>query len=156
MEKSIPSPITDVMECEQLSSCSAQGESQYVPVHRMTDTDSTNFHGSLRNRAQTAACLESTAGSWAIDRFFLQKPVAKEQTVPLSPAMNTDDLCNAVSCHPARSWQRARVSSPAVLPFQQAAVCGNLHFQASLDVQQYAVLVVLSLHVRAELPQLSL
>lgn len=50
----------------------------------------------------------------------------------------------------------ARVSSPAVLPFQQAAVCGNLHFQASLDVQQYAVLVVLSLHVRAELPQLSL
>lgn len=69
MEKSIPSPITDVMECEQLSSCSAQEVSQYVPVHRMTDTDSTNFHGSLWNRAQTAACLESTAGSWAIDRF---------------------------------------------------------------------------------------
>lgn len=73
MEKSIKNRITAVMECEQLSRFSAQEESQYVPVHRMTGTDSTNFHGSLWNRAQTATCLESTAEIWATDRFFPSK-----------------------------------------------------------------------------------
>lgn len=47
MEKSIKNRITTVMECEQLSRFAAQEESQYVLVHRMTGTDSTNFHGSL-------------------------------------------------------------------------------------------------------------
>ena len=43
-----------------------------------------------------------------------------------------------------------------ILALQQAAVGGNLLFQPRLDVQQHLVLLVLALHLTAELAQLGL
>jgi len=70
--------------------------------------------------------------------------------------MDIDSVGSVVCCHAKLNRQAKCVSSPALLSFQQTAVRGDLHFQTSLDIQQYTVLVILTLHVSSELPELSL
>ena len=98
MDKSIQNWITDAYGAWTSIQLLSSQRVTVIPMQRLRETNSTDFHSSFWNQARTAACTDPAVENWATE--FRPPPTSwKVADCTPSPSMNIDSICNVVCCH---------------------------------------------------------